>query len=101
MPRRADGNVAKVLVFGSNTSGTSARQVRQVCPPEDTSARPSGSVVDVGYHRRYAMFGSADHDCVTGSKMFALAAPRDGGSYPPTTRILPSASCDCPAQNRL
>src|SRR3954466_8864885 len=77
---RADVTVLKRPVAGSKISGRSARHVRHVWPPDVTSMRPSGSPVAVGYQRRYDMFGSADHDCVFGSKMFALAAPSDGGS---------------------
>src|SRR4030095_14064489 len=90
-----------LLVAGLKISGTSARQVRQLCAPEVTSMRPSGSAVTVGYPRRNAMFGSDDQLWLTGSKMLALAAPRPDGSWPPATRMRPSGSCACPAQKRL
>src|SRR3954452_14634288 len=93
--------VVKRPVAGSKISGRSARQVRHVWPPDGTSARPSGSALPVGYQRRYAMLGSACQLCVTGSKMFAFAAPRDSVSKPPATRMRPSGSCAWPAQNRL
>ncbi len=80
MASRAVVIFVNVFVAGSKISGTSARHVKQVCAPEVIRARPSGSVVEVGYQRRYAMFGNADQDSVTGSKMLALAAPMVFGS---------------------
>src|SRR5215470_2160235 len=101
MPRRALVNDVNFEVSGSKISGTSAKQVAHVCAPDVTRARPSGSAVAVGYHRRYAMFGSADQVWDAGSKMFAFGAPRVDGSCPPTTRMRPSGSCTWPAQKRL
>src|SRR3954471_3409891 len=72
-----------------------------VSAPEVTSARPSGRVVAVGYHRRYAMFGSGVHFCVLGSKMLAMAEPmklESTHSCPPATRTRPSASTVWPEQ---
>src|SRR5919201_5055209 len=76
-------------------------QVRHVCPPDVTSRRPSGSAVAVGYQRRNAMFGAADHVSATGSKMLAFSAPSDAESKPPTTRMRPSGSWAFPAQNKF
>src|SRR6266550_239990 len=67
--------------------------VSHVVAPEVTRTRPSGSVVAVGYQRRYAMSGTRVHCFVTGSKMFACCSPRIPFtlSHPPTKKMRPSA----------
>jgi hypothetical protein len=71
--------------------------------PDVTKIRPSGKVVAVGYHRRCAIRGTEVHDSVIGLKIAASLEPRTPPalSWPPTTRIRPSARAECPEQKTL
>src|SRR5512143_3879649 len=60
--------------------------------PAIVTTSPSGSVVTVGYHRAYAMFGPGVHEAVAGSKMSELGWPRPLPVPPPDTSRRPSGS---------
>src|SRR5690348_11775915 len=91
----------QVFVFGSYTSGTCTRSVEDVFAPEVTSTRPSARVVAVGYQRGWCIGARVCHVSVAGLNAVMVVVPRPPlVEVPPTTRMRPSDSTACPAQNR-
>ena len=88
--RDASGELAGILIYDNRQPD---KPVTVFAEPAVTSARPSGSVVAVGYHRRSFMSGSLVQVWVTGSKMLPMAEPTKlvlMHSCPPATSTRPS-----------
>src|SRR5262245_40714475 len=62
------------------------------------SARPSGSVVIVGYQRAWCISTTRVQLLVAGLKILVSLIPTPSLTYPPATNSLPSASSTWPEQ---
>ncbi len=69
--------------------------------PEKTRARPSGSVVTVGYQREFCRSATRVAVLVFGSQSVLSLSPLLTDTWPPAMNSRPSASCEKPEQKRL